>query len=99
MGEEKQRHPFRFMFKIAALGAVLYFTGRILAQKKEEYYGLSESEARAKLQEKLGPRIGDDSAAEVADQVIPRLKKRGIITADVAGGETETGGETEAAKE
>lgn len=89
MGEEKQRHPYRFMFKLAAVGAVLYFTGRILVQKKEEYYGLSESEARAKLQEKLGPRIGDDSAAEVADQVIPRLKKRGIVTADVAGGDTD----------
>lgn len=89
MAKEKQRRPFRFMFKVLAVGAVIYFTGRILVQKKDEYYGLSESEARAKLRETLGPRIGEDSAAEVADQVIPKLKKRGFVTDDGPGAQPE----------
>ena len=50
--------------------------------KKLEYVGLTESEARRKFEEKLAPRVGEQRAAEVADQVIPKLKERGVILDD-----------------
>lgn len=86
--EGKDRHPFRFMFKLLTFAGILYVAGRVVAAKKDEYYGISESEARAKLTEKLGPRIGEDSAAELADQVIPKLKSRGFVTDDPVGEES-----------
>ena len=77
-----ESHPFRtflkFLFVIGAVAAV----AKVVASKKDEYYGLTESEAREKFESKLGPRIGEEKASEMADQVIPRLKDTGFIKAD-----------------
>ena len=89
----KKRHPFRFMFKLLAFAGILYVAGRVVVAKKDEYYGISESEARAKLTEKLAPRIGEDSAAELADQLIPKLKSRGFVTPDSVAEEKPSEGE------
>jgi hypothetical protein len=69
---------FKFLLFVGALAAIT----KVVASKKKEYYGLTESEARAKFESKLGPRIGEEKAAEVADQVIPRLKDTGVIKPD-----------------
>lgn len=79
---EKERHPVRFIFKLTALGALIYFAGRLILMKKDEYYGLTESEAREKIAAKLEKRIGAQKAAEVADQVVPLLKDRGVVKSD-----------------
>jgi hypothetical protein len=50
--------------------------------KKLEYAGLTETEARRKFEEKLAPKVGEEKAAEIADQVIPKLKKRGVVIDD-----------------
>lgn len=55
-----------------------------MASKKAEFAGLSDSEARAKFEQKLGPWIGDEKAAEVADQVVPKLKEAGLLEPDTA---------------
>lgn len=81
---EKERHPFRFLFKFALFVGIVALIGRAIASKKDEFYGITESEARAKFESKLGSRIGEDKAAEVADQVIPKLKEKGIIKPDPA---------------
>ena len=80
--EVRERHPFRFMLKFLIFVGILYVAGRMLQQKKTEYYGISESEARIKIETKLGPRMGEDKAAELADQIIPKLKEKGVIVAD-----------------
>jgi hypothetical protein len=77
-----ERHPFRFLFKFLLLIGALAAVTKVVASKKQEYYGLTESEARAKFEAKLGPRIGDEKASEIADQVIPRLKDSGVIKPD-----------------
>jgi hypothetical protein len=79
-----ERHPFRFLFKFLLFIGVLTAASKVLAAKKKEYYGLTESEARRKFEAKLGPRIGERKAAEVADQVISRLKDKGVIKPDPA---------------
>jgi hypothetical protein len=79
---EKERHPIRFLFKLTVFLAFLYFAARLIYLKKDEYYGLTESQARSKIEERLEPRIGADKATEVADQVIPLLKDRGVVKSD-----------------
>lgn len=50
--------------------------------KKLEYAGLTESEARKKFEQELAPKVGEDRAAEIADQVIPKMKERGVVIDD-----------------
>lgn len=80
----KERHPFRFMFKFLLVIGALAAVTKVVAARTKEFRGLTESEARAKFESKLGPRIGEDKASEIADQVIPRLKEKGVIKPDPA---------------
>lgn len=80
---KKERHPFRFLFKLLLIVGAMTAVTRFLAERRKDFYGLTESEARAKFEEKLGPRIGEEKASAVADQVIPRLKEKGVIKSDV----------------
>lgn len=82
--EGKERHPFRFLFKLAFYAGLIYLVSRFIAEKKDEYAGLTESQARDKFMDKMGPRIGNESASEIADQVIPRLRESGLLKPDPA---------------
>lgn len=80
--EGDERHPIRFLVRLGVLAGLIYTAGRFFRKKKDEYADLTESQARDKLMEKMSPRVGDDTAAEIADQVIPKLKDKGLIKAD-----------------
>lgn len=81
---ESDRHFFRSLFKLALFVGIIMAIAKMVAAKKDEFYGISESEARYKVESKLSPRVGDDRAAEIADQVVARLKVAGVVTADAA---------------
>jgi hypothetical protein len=80
--EETERHIFRSLFKLALVAVVVGFIARFVASKKQEYTGLTVSEAKAKVEEKLAPRLGDDTASDVADSVVAKLKERGMLVED-----------------
>lgn len=84
-----ERHPIRFLLKFAIFAGLIYAIGRFVAQKKDEYSDLTETQAREKLVEQMSPKVGDETAAEIADQVVPKLKDRGLIKADNATTETD----------
>jgi hypothetical protein len=77
-----ERHPIRFLIKVTVFLGLLYAAGKFLNDKKNEYSDLTESEARSKFVETVAPRVGDDTAEEIADQVIPKLKERGLVKPD-----------------
>lgn len=70
------------IFKLVVMAAVVGFVVSYLNGKRLEYTGLTESEARRKFEEKLGPKVGEDRASELADQVIPKLKEKGMVVDD-----------------
>src|SRR5690606_42087992 len=78
----KKRRPFRFLFKLAVFAGILSAAGRFLVSKKEEYSGLSESEARERMQAKLTPRVGEEKAKEITDQGVPVLADRGSLRSE-----------------
>ncbi|MGA7282896.1 MAG: hypothetical protein WBZ40_14095 [Acidimicrobiia bacterium] len=82
MAEESERHFFRGLFKFLLFAGLVAGVGAAVKAKKAEYMGLTESEARAKFEPKLASRIGPEKAAEIADQVIPKLKESGFLKAD-----------------
>lgn len=79
---KKKRHPIRFLIKVAVFAGMVYSTGRFLADKKDEYTNLTETQAKAKIIEKVAPKMGAETAAEIAEQVVPKLKQRGLVHAD-----------------
>ncbi len=79
-----ERHVFRSLLKLAVFLSLIYAAGRFIAQKKDEYSGLTESQARTKFVDKVGPKLGDDTAEEIADQVIPKLKEKGLLKSDAS---------------
>lgn len=88
----RERHPIRSLVIAGVFAGLIYSAIKFFAEQKKEYAGLTESQARDKLVEKMAPRVGDDTAGDIADQVIPKLKDRGLIKADPiedAGGEVE----------
>ncbi len=102
MGSEGKngRHPFRFMFKLLVFAGIITAAGRFLISKKDEYAGLTESEARAKMEAKLAPRFGDEKAEEIANQVVPVLRDRGLVKSDLEGAVADlTGAAGKAAEE
>ncbi|HEY5889239.1 MAG TPA: hypothetical protein VIW94_00875 [Acidimicrobiia bacterium] len=80
--EESGGHFFRRLFKLALFAAVIAIIARFVMSKKEEYSGLTVSEARAKFEEKLGPRLGEDTASDIADTVVEKLREKGILIDD-----------------
>jgi hypothetical protein len=78
----EERHLFRSLIKLAVFVGLIYAAGRFITQKKDEYAGLTESQARTKFVDKVGPKLGEDTAKEIADQVIPKLKEKGLIKDD-----------------
>ncbi len=84
MSEEKKRRPFRVIFKLLVFLGLAAAVAKVLGAKKDELFGLTESEAREKFEQKLASRIGEDVASEIANQVIPKLKEKGVIKDDPA---------------
>lgn len=82
--ETKERHPLRAMFRLIALAALVYFGWKLFESKREEFMGLSESEAKAKLKEMLAPRLGEETADQIVEQVVPKLREKGILQPDPA---------------
>lgn len=80
--KKRDRHPFRFLMKLAIFAALVYGAGRLVSVKKGEFADLTESEARDKLVDKISPKVGDETAGEIADKVIPKLRERGMIKPD-----------------
>lgn len=78
-------HPFRFMFKLMVFAGIVAAAGRFLVSKRDEYAGLTESEARARMEAKLSPRFGEEKAEEITNQVVPVLVDRGLVKTDLEG--------------
>ena len=82
MSEKKKRHPLRFILRLLVFVGLAAAATKVVGAKKAEMQGLTESEARAKFEQKLAARIGDEAASDIADKVISKLKARGVVKDD-----------------
>lgn len=74
----------RKLIRLIFVAALVYLGWQLFESKREEFMGLTESEAKTKLREKLIPRVGPDTAEQIVDQVVPKLRERGIVLPDPA---------------
>ena len=65
--------------KLAMLVGGIAFAAKLVAAKKSEWPGLTESEVREKLDSRLPDRVSDEKRAAVADKVVSKMRERGVL--------------------
>ncbi len=68
------------LIKLALLVGAIAAAAKMVSAKKHEWLGLTEEEARAKLEAKLPDRIPDEKREEVTERVMARMRDRGMIS-------------------
>lgn len=71
------------LFRLALLAAVGFGIFKMLEEKKA-WEGLTEDEARAKLNDKLSPRVPAEKLDKVTDQIVDAMKSRGVLRTEPA---------------
>jgi hypothetical protein len=73
------------LFRIALLAAIGLGVYKLIEEKKN-WTGLTEDEARDKLNTKLSPRVPPEKLAQVTDQIVEQMKARGVLRTEPAVG-------------
>lgn len=77
----------RLLLMIVLIGAIAAIV-KAKAGHESGWHGLSESEARAKLDAKLPSKIPADKRAEISDKVVTKMRDRGVLADDAPADET-----------
>lgn len=64
---------------IAILGAAIAGLAKMMMAKKAAWSGMTEPEAREKLESRLPDKIPTEKRQEVADQIVSKMRDRGMI--------------------
>ena len=67
------------LLRLALIVGGIAFTAKLVASKKAEWQGLSESEIRAKLDSTLPDQIPEERRVAVADKVVTKMRERGRL--------------------
>jgi hypothetical protein len=55
-----------------------------MAKQKEDWAGITEAQAKEKIESRLVSRVGEDKANDIANQIVTVLTEKGVIKADAA---------------
>ncbi len=72
------------LLRFALIVGAVAFAAKLLAAQKAEWQGITESEARAKLDAKLPSKVPADQRVAVADKVVAKLRERGMLREEIA---------------
>jgi hypothetical protein len=61
------------------------------SHRESEWHGLTESEARSKLETKLPGKIPAEKRSAISDKVVAKMRDRGVISEDPAGSNDASG--------
>ena len=72
----------RMLIGLALLLGAGAVVKRLLGARAGEWQGLTESEVREKLEERIPSRVPDDKRAAVADRVVAKMRDKGALADD-----------------
>jgi hypothetical protein len=64
---------------LAVVAGIVAGAVRMISMQKKQWQGLSESEARAKIDAKLPAKIPVEKRAEVTDKIVGAMKEKGVL--------------------
>ncbi len=67
------------LIKLALIVGGIAFAAKLVAAKKSEWYGLTESEVRDRLESRLPDRVPAEKRAAVADKIVSKMRARGVL--------------------
>lgn len=71
------------LFRLGMLAGVGFAIYKIVEEKKQ-WTGLSEAEARAKLNDKLSAKVPPEKLDKVTDQIVDQMRLRGVLRTEPA---------------
>jgi hypothetical protein len=71
------------LFRLALLGGIAFAIYKAIEEKKQ-WMGLTENEARAKLNDRLSARVPQEKLDKVADQIVDQMRQRGVLRTEPA---------------
>lgn len=70
------------LLKLAAVVAGATLASKLIRSKKSEWNGLSETDARAKLDLRIPKEIPGKKRDDVIDKIIDKMMSKGLVTDD-----------------
>ena len=67
------------ILKLALIVGGIAAVAKLVAAKKAEWQGLTESQVREKLDSRLPGRLPDEKRAAVADKVVSKMREHGVL--------------------
>ncbi len=74
----------RLLLLVLLIGAVAGCAKKSKSHRESEWHGLTESEARSKLETKLPDKIPAEKRTAISDKVVAKMRDRGVISEDPA---------------
>jgi hypothetical protein len=83
---------------LALFAGAVAVAAKVLAAKKSEWQGLSETEVRQKVETRIPSRVSDEKRVALADRVVAKMRERGVLGEEtrlvsVADAEEDAGGD------
>lgn len=72
------------LVKLLIVGGIVAAVGKALMMQKQQWQGLTETEARAKIDAKLPAKVEGEKRAEVTDKIVGAMKDKGVLVPDAA---------------
>ena len=72
----------RLILLVVLIGVLAACAKKSKSHRESEWHGLTESEARAKLDAKLPGKIPADKRGVISDKVVAKMRDRGVIVED-----------------
>jgi hypothetical protein len=74
----------RLILVVLLIAAVAACAKKSKSHRESEWHGLTESEARSKLETKLPDKIPAEKRSAISDKVVAKMRERGVISEDPA---------------
>jgi len=70
------------LFKILIVVGLVAGAAKLMEAQKKEWQGLTETQARAKIDAKLPSKMPGEKRAEVTDKIVGAMKDKGVLSAE-----------------
>ena len=70
------------LFKLLVVAGIAAGVVKLMGAQKAQWHGLTETEARAKLDAKLPAKVEGEKRTEVTDKIIGAMKDKGVLVPD-----------------